>query len=53
VKIKTSLLFTVFKNGGDIRDVISVWKLIKRSNGPEDVDSVIKTLMKYGSANNN
>jgi hypothetical protein len=45
--------FTGFKNGGDIRDVISVGKLIKRSDGPEDVDSVIKTLMKSGNANNN
>ena len=41
--------FTVFKNGGDIRDVMSVGKLIKKSDGPEDVDRIIRTLMKYGT----
>ena len=39
---------TVFKNSGDIRDVISIGKLVKKSDGPNDVDTIIKTLMKYG-----
>jgi hypothetical protein len=39
----------VFKNGGDIRDVISIGKLVKKSDGPNDVDSIIQTLMKYGN----
>ena len=38
----------MFKNSGDIRDVISIGKLVKKSDGPNDVDTIIKTLMKYG-----
>jgi MoxR-like ATPase len=38
----------VFNQGGDIRDVISVGKLVKKSDGPEDVDGIINTLVKYG-----
>jgi replication-associated recombination protein RarA len=39
---------TVFKNGGDVRDVLSIGKLIKRQDGPREVDGIIKTLLKYG-----
>jgi len=28
---------------------MSVGKLIKKSDGPEDVDRIIRTLMKYGT----
>jgi hypothetical protein len=38
----------VFNQGGDIRDVMSVGKLIKKSDGPQDVDGIIDTLVKYG-----
>jgi hypothetical protein len=41
--------FTTFRNGGDIRDVLSIGKLVKKSDGPNDVDSIIQTLMKYGN----
>jgi len=44
--------FTIFRSGGDIRDVLSVGKLIKKSDGPEDVDRIIKTLLKYGANDN-
>jgi hypothetical protein len=38
----------IWKMEHDIRDVISIWKLVKKSDGPEDVDRIIKTMMKYG-----
>jgi replication-associated recombination protein RarA len=39
---------TTFRNGRDIRDVLSIGKLVKKSDGPEAVDLILKTLMKYG-----
>jgi replication-associated recombination protein RarA len=41
--------FTVFKNGGDIRDVISVGKLIRKGDGPREVEWMIDTMTKYGA----
>jgi hypothetical protein len=38
----------VFEQGGDIRTVMSVGKLLKNSDEPEDVNRIIQTLMKYG-----
>jgi replication-associated recombination protein RarA len=38
----------VWKNGGNIRDVISIGKLVRRSDGPEQIALIIKTMMKYG-----
>ena len=38
----------VSKNGGDIRDVISIGKLVRKSEGPEQIGLIIKTMMKYG-----
>jgi replication-associated recombination protein RarA len=39
--------FTVFKNGGDIRDVMSVGKLIRKDDGPQEVEWMINTMIKY------
>ena len=39
---------TVFKNGGDIGDVISIGKLVRKSDGPEQIELIIKTMSKYG-----
>ena len=39
---------SVWKNGGDIRDVISIGKLVRKSDGPEQIGLIIKTMMKYG-----
>ena len=36
--------YTVFSNQGDIRDVISIGKLIRKSDRPSEVDALIKTL---------
>ena len=33
---------------GDIRDVINVGRLVRKSDGPEQIVEIIKTLMKYG-----
>jgi len=38
----------VWKNGGDIRDVISIGKLVKKSDGPEQIEMIIDTMSKYG-----
>jgi hypothetical protein len=40
--------FTVFKNGVDIRDVMSVGKLIRKGDGPQEVEWMINTMTKYG-----
>jgi hypothetical protein len=39
---------SVWKNGGDIRDVISIGKLVRKSDGPEQIDLIMKTMSKYG-----
>jgi hypothetical protein len=33
---------------GDIRDVISLSKLVKKYDGPDEIAEIIKTLAKYG-----
>ena len=39
----------VWKNGGDMRDVISIGKLIRKSDGPQEIELIMNTLMKYGA----
>jgi DNA polymerase III delta prime subunit len=38
----------VWDQGGDIRDVISIGKLVRRNDGPEEVEQIISTMIKYG-----
>ena len=38
----------VFKNGGDIRDVISIGKLVRKNDGPEQIEQIMSTIVKYG-----
>jgi len=38
----------VWKNGGDIRDCISIGKLIRKNDGPEEIAETIGTITKYG-----
>jgi len=38
----------VWDQGGDIRDVISIRKLIRNNDGPEEVKQIISTMAKYG-----
>jgi replication-associated recombination protein RarA len=40
--------FTIFRSGGDIRDVISVGKLIRKGDGPQEVERMMNTMTKYG-----
>jgi hypothetical protein len=42
---------TVFKNGGDIRDVISIGKLIRKKDGPDDIEKLLSTMSRYGGEN--
>ena len=43
----------VWKHRGDIRDVISVGKLIRKTDGPEEVEQILSTMTKYNQDNNN
>ena len=38
----------VWKNQGDVRDVISIGKLVKKNDGPEDIALIVSTIPKYG-----
>jgi hypothetical protein len=38
----------VFDLGGDIRDVLSIGKLIRKSDDPIAVERIINTMRKYG-----
>ena len=39
----------VWKTSKDVRDVISLSKLIRKSDGPDEIDVIMRTLTKYGS----
>jgi DNA polymerase III delta prime subunit len=38
----------VWDQGGDIRDVISIGKLVRKNDGPEEVEQILTTITKYG-----
>jgi hypothetical protein len=38
----------VYRNQGDIRDVISTGRLLRRDDGPQEAAATLNTLMKYG-----
>jgi MoxR-like ATPase len=38
----------VWGQGGDIRDVISIGKLVRKNDGPEEVEQILGTMIKYG-----
>lgn len=38
----------VWKQHGDTRDVISIGKLVCKSDGPEQIAKIMNTMMKYG-----
>jgi hypothetical protein len=35
---------------GDIRDVISIGKLVRKNDGPEEVEQILSTMIKYGES---
>ncbi len=41
----------VWSQKGDIRDVISIGKLVRKIDGPEEVEQIINTMSKYGEKN--
>jgi DNA polymerase III delta prime subunit len=38
----------VWNQRGDIRDVISIGKLVRKNDGPEEVEQILSTMTKYG-----
>jgi hypothetical protein len=38
----------VWDQRGDIRDVISIGKLVRKNDGPEEVGQILSTMTKYG-----
>jgi hypothetical protein len=51
-KLSSSLAWyigaAVWKNGGDIRDCISIGKLVRKNDGPEEIAEIVGTITKYG-----
>jgi MoxR-like ATPase len=43
----------VWEQRGDIRDVISIGKLVRKNDGPEEVEQILTTMTRYGRNNNN
>jgi MoxR-like ATPase len=41
----------VWDQRGDIRDVISIGKLVRKNDGPEEVEQILATIIKYGANN--
>jgi hypothetical protein len=39
---------SVYKNGGDIRNVISIGKLVKKEDSHQEISEIMNTMMKYG-----
>ena len=39
----------VWRHQGDIRDVISIGKLVRKNDGPEEIAEIIGTITKYGN----
>ena len=38
----------VWDQKGDIPDVISIGRLVRKNDGPEEVEQILATMMKYG-----
>jgi hypothetical protein len=39
----------VWGQGGDIRDIILIGKLVRKNDGPEEVEQILSTMIKYGN----
>jgi DNA polymerase III delta prime subunit len=53
LKIAPIIGKAVWEQRGDIRDVISIGKLVRKDDGPEEVERILATMVKYGEINNN
>jgi hypothetical protein len=40
----------VWNTSKDVRDVLSVSKLIRKSDGPDEIEGLVKTFAKYADA---
>ena len=49
LKIASAIGKAVWDQNGDIRDVISIGKLVRKNDGPEEVEQIISTMIKYGN----
>ena len=48
LKIARIIGKAVWDQGGDIRDVISIGKLVRKNDRPEEVEQILSTMTKYG-----
>jgi hypothetical protein len=48
LKIGHVLGKVVWDQRGDIRDVISIGKLVRKNDGPEEVEQILNRMTKYG-----
>ena len=48
LKIARIIGKAVWDQGGDIRDAISIGKLVRKNDGPEEVEQILSTMIKYG-----
>jgi hypothetical protein len=48
LKIAQVIGKAVWDQGGDIRDVISIGNLVRKNDGPEEVEQILRTMAKYG-----
>jgi hypothetical protein len=53
LKIAPVIGKAVWEQRGDIRDVISIGKLVRKNDGPEEVEQILATTIKYGEINDN
>jgi hypothetical protein len=47
LKIAPVIGKVVWDQRGDIRDVISIGKLVRKNDGPGEVEQIISTMIKY------
>jgi MoxR-like ATPase len=53
LKIAHAIGKAVWDQRGDIRDVISIGKLVRKNDGPEEVERILATMIKDGEINDN
>jgi len=48
LKIAPVIGKAVWEQRGDVRDVISIGRLVRKNDGPAEVESILNTMVKYG-----
>ena len=49
LKIARVIGKAVWDQGGNIRDAISIGKLVRKNDGPDEIEQIVNTMDKYGS----